>query len=122
VLRGKGEQLVEFMRISGRVPGGDGAVAERFLGVGNDPLHVDVDDVAEPFACLAGAERVVVVQQLRFDVGILDVAAFTAEDVAVAALGPGAIIDAQELCGVASFNPRYRCTATCFQRIFQRVA
>src|SRR5688572_23543388 len=87
------------MSVRWRVPRRDCSIAQRFLGVGDDALDVDVDDVAEPFACLAGAERVVVVEELRLDVGVLDAAALAPQAAAEATLEPSATV---ELYGVGT--------------------
>ena len=55
VVFGQCEQFFELVGVGGRVPGGDGAVANGFGFVGDDAVHVGGDDVAEAFALGASA-------------------------------------------------------------------
>ena len=87
------QQLFQLVGVGRRVPRRDRPVANRLLRIRHDPLHVDVDHVAEPLARRAGAERVVVVEQLRLDVGVLDAARLAAQPAAEDAALPRAAVD-----------------------------
>ena len=74
VVVGEREQLFEFVRVRRRIPGRDGAVADRFCRVGNDAIHVGDHDIAETFALGAGAQRPIEIEELRLGFRIVDAA------------------------------------------------
>jgi hypothetical protein len=65
VVVGQGQQLLQFVGVSGGVPRRDGAVADRLGRIGDDQIHVDIDDVPESFTLRTCAPRTVVVEQPR---------------------------------------------------------
>ncbi len=44
------DQFLQFVSVGRRVPRRDCSVANRFIQIGNDQIHVDIDHVAEPLA------------------------------------------------------------------------
>ena len=52
----------------------DGAVAQRFAGVGNHQIEIDVDNPAEAAAGFAGAERTIERKEIRHRIAIRDLA------------------------------------------------
>ena len=67
-------QFGELRAIVRLAPGLDGVLRDRLLRIGHDQIHVELDDVAEPVAGRARAERVVEREQPRLRVFVADAA------------------------------------------------
>ena len=72
------EQVLELRPCDAR-PGLDGAVADRFARVGNDEIHVHVDDAPEAAAVRAGACRRVEGKRVRRRLPVGDIAGWALE-------------------------------------------
>ena len=57
------------MRIGRSVPGSDRSFAQRFARIGNDQIHIDIDDVAKAFAFGARAQGAVEAIKARLGAG-----------------------------------------------------
>jgi hypothetical protein len=84
-------ELRELRAIVGLAPRFDGALVDRLRRIRNDQIHVQLDDVAEPVAGRAGAERVVEREQPRLRRLVRDAAGAALET--LRELDPGGIGD-----------------------------
>ena len=72
VVVGQRQQLFQLVRVGRRVPRCDGAIPQALARIGYDQVHVDVQNVAEPFARRTCAQRAVETQGSRFERRVVD--------------------------------------------------
>ena len=77
-------------------PGGDRAFFERERWVGDNQIHVKVNDVTEALAGRARTERVVEIEQTGNRIGVVDVAVIAAVFATDNALLPLAVVDCDD--------------------------